>query len=229
MIDAKYETKSSCCLGDIAVSPLRLVLVCSFVDEYYSIRTDGAERSLREYHINRLGAVSDSYARGLAYIEQAFGRMLGHCDRRFSLLHFREHLPHSEFGLSVHRGGIRCTQAKVETHLSIQSSEPRASRPAGLPEAASGAAGSRSLTFCDSCKGNKGMIPNIPAISDARPIFRVLAGIIAVLAFIGGGVTAICGGSLYYWLGGLLVVLMGIRFGHVACTGRWQLFRKSND
>jgi len=31
--------------------------------------------------------------------------------------------------------------------LSIQSSEPRASRPAGLPESASGAAGSRSLTF----------------------------------------------------------------------------------
>ena len=141
----RYATKSSCCLVDIAVSPLRLVHVCSFIDEYDSIWPYGAECSLRQCHINRLGAVSDSYARGLASIEQALGRMLGHRDRRFSLLHFREHLPHSECGLSVHRGGSRCTQAKVETHLSIQSSEPRASRPAGLPEAASGAAGSRSL------------------------------------------------------------------------------------
>ena len=34
-----------------------------------------------------------------------------------------------------------------DAHLSIQWSEPRASRPAGLPESASGAAGSRLLTF----------------------------------------------------------------------------------
>jgi len=119
-MDANFEEKSTVCLSNIAISPLCVVCVFSFVDEYASIRTAGVERSLRQCHISRLDAVTGYYAWGPICIEQALSHMLGHCDCDFSLHHFVEHLLHSKYGRSVYRGGSCWTQTKIDMHISIR-------------------------------------------------------------------------------------------------------------
>jgi steroid 5-alpha reductase family enzyme len=76
------------------------------------------------------------------------------------------------------------------------------------------------------------MRPRVCATSEARPSFRLLAGILSVLMLlIGLPVTVFMaiGGSPYRWLDVLTMVIVMAGFGSVACTGRWLCFRKSHD
>ena len=74
------------------------------------------------------------------------------------------------------------------------------------------------------------MTPELSATSEARPAFRLLAGIVAVLGLLIGvpamvfmAITV----SPYRWLDVFTMVIFVAGFASVAYTGRWLCFRKS--
>jgi hypothetical protein len=76
------------------------------------------------------------------------------------------------------------------------------------------------------------MKPKLFTTSEARPGFRLLAGILALLMLLIGipvTVYMAIGGSLYRWLDVLTMVIVGTGFSSVAYTGRWLCFRKPHD